>query len=575
MDPKLLLKFKELVDKELPGFDNFDGKYQAKIDKEREPKLKIEGQVPSLRKLKSKKDIGEGFYNLVSKNRIYVNPHINTRIKKLKDGNKKEYSKFCEMLGDVLSNSKTDKETFSKSIDDYITFRAKFKVIDKALFDILPAQGAVIILILVAMSMKDNSNTIMGNIKFFGIISEFFEHPKIFEDKSKNLESEYEWLSSLIESLYKAMKIEWNWQPRDLLDVQCILWIILKEKKKDGKDDQPANNIAVGDDPKVGQPKNLVFYGPPGTGKTYQTSEEAVIICDDKEFKDRNEYMERYRELTEQGRVKFVTFHQSFSYEDFIEGRQPKTEETRTGGGFSLEVVDGILKKIARVALKDKHNPYVLIIDEINRGNISKVFGELITLIEPDKRLGANNELKVRLPYSGDEFGLPSNIHFIGTMNTADRSIAQVDIALRRRFEFIEILPNPRIITNGLSDAEQQSLKDSLDGIELKDILKTLNQRIEYFEGRERQIGHSYFMGCKNKDDVDKVMRSRVVPLLAEYFFEDWSKVKATLGKASGDFLDEEELVCPPDYNEDYEKRYRYSLQQHEYPKDVYRKLIG
>ena len=571
MDPKLLLKFKELVYKELPGFDNFKGKYGAKIDKEREEKLKIRVRVPSIRKLKSRKDIGEEFYNLVSKNRIYVHPQMKIRIKKLKDGYKKEYDKFCKMLGDVLSNSKTDKETFSKSIDDYITFRTKFKAIDKALYDILPAQGAVIILILVAMSMKDNSNTIMGNIKFFGKISEFFEHPKIFEDKSKNLESEYEWLCSLINSLYNAMIKQWNWQPRDLLDVQCILWIILKEKKKEDE------SIGANDDlnyRRETESTNLIFYGPPGTGKTYRTSQEAVRICDGGFSADRVEYMTRYKELLAEKRIVFVTFHQSFSYEDFVEGRQPNTDRTSATGGLKLKVVDGILKKIASDAQNNKHNPYVLIIDEINRGNISKVFGELITLIEPDKRLGANNELKIRLPYSGNEFGLPSNIHFIGTMNTADRSIAQVDIALRRRFEFIEILPNPKIITNGLSDTEQQSLKDSLDGIELKDILDTLNQRIEYFEGRERQIGHSYFMGCKTKEDVDKVMHSRIVPLLAEYFFEDWSKVKATLGKASGDFLSEEELVCPPDYNEDYEKRYRYSLQQPEYPKDVYRKMI-
>jgi 5-methylcytosine-specific restriction protein B len=301
--------------------------------------------------------------------------------------------------------------------------------------------------------------------------------------------------------------------------------------------------------------QNLILYGPPGTGKTFISAEIAVRLCREPVPADRAQLMQAYQRLLAAGRIEFVTFHQSMAYEDFVEGRQPMTGsdsgENAGSAGFRLETVAGTFRRIARRAMTSPGNsqgsaapePFVLIIDEINRANISKVFGELITLIEPDKRLGQVNQLKVRLPYSQDEFGVPSNLHIIGTMNTADRSIALLDTALRRRFTFREMMPDPSALT---TQAEQT-------GIPLPSLLATLNERIEYLHDREHQIGHAYFTACLTRDHVDEVMRHKVIPLLAEYFFEDWAKIAAVLGDLEthereivGGFLKRSVLKPPP-----------------------------
>ena len=277
---------------------------------------------------------------------------------------------------------------------------------------------------------------------------------------------------------------------------------------------------------------NTIYYGPPGTGKTYIVSEKAASICKRKR--------DDYAELVEQGRIAFVTFHQSYSYEDFVEGIRPIINDKV--GAVKYEIRQGIFRQMCDRAEEYPDNNYVLIIDEINRANISKVFGELITLLEPDKRLGETNEIKVRLPYSGDEFGIPSNLYLIGTMNTADRSIALLDTALRRRFEFEEMMPKPNDLPIKTIDAE-----DGKDPIDLVKLLESLNKHIEYLYDRDHTIGHAFFWNVETLDDLSTVFRRKVIPLLQEYFYEDWKKIAQVINDA-GDgsaFLRVDELAPP------------------------------
>lgn len=426
--------------------------------------------------------------------------------------------------------------------------------------------------------------------------------------------------------------------------------------------------------PKKNIPLNQILYGPPGTGKTYHTIDKALeILCERGEIdsipQERDEKKALFDKFMEQGQIGFVTFHQSYGYEDFVEGIRPRlsgdNDESQISEKMEYEIRDGIFKSMCKKAnenyeksLKDssevkreielddlleqyatyieyelkegkepkfeskewttkmkiqgvhrlqngdfssimigtnkdsgvmqrltqkvikrdyekfkngeikdwndikpsyeskshRHGnagyyftlyesiaefekthyqvstiptlestfdnrlkPYILIIDEINRGNISKILGELITLLEPSKRKGNDEALEVKLPYSQEPFSVPNNLYIIGTMNTADRSIALLDTALRRRFEFIEMLP------------DSKELSTNCDGINLQKLLEAMNNRIEFLLDRERSIGHAFFIGVTNLNDLQAVFKHKILPLLQEYFYDDYAKINAVL----------------------------------------------
>lgn len=369
-------------------------------------------------------------------------------------------------------------------------------------------------------------------------------------------------------------------------------------------------------------PLNQIIYGPPGTGKTYNTVNKAIKITNP-EFnldKPRKEIKIEFDRLMSEGQIVFTTFHQSMSYEDFIEGIKPVTIDEK----ITYQVKDGIFKKVCQDAvtpnvsgfneayeqlkntlsdenkieiftptkkpfsislnsndnltlytgqskvkqgsltkeniqaqingdikrdywngyvegvcnyLRENYNyssttenivkNFVLIIDEINRGNVSQIFGELITLIEDDKRLGSPEALVVTLPYSKVKFGVPSNLYIIGTMNTADRSVEALDAALRRRFSFEEMPPNSKLIA---TDGELKETLGVLGEINLPSLLDIINHRIEKLLDKDHQIGHSYFISVKDLDGLKLAFKNKIIPLLQEYFFGDYGKIGLVLG---------------------------------------------
>lgn len=279
--------------------------------------------------------------------------------------------------------------------------------------------------------------------------------------------------------------------------------------------------------------KNSILYGPPGTGKTYYTAYYSVAICDGlsiEKLKEKSyaEVLDRFNTLKTEGRIAFTTFHQSYGYEEFIEGIRPVMAGEEEKKSIEYEIVPGVFKKFCDEASLVDDKPYVFIIDEINRGNISKIFGELITLIEGTKRKGETEGLSAFLPYSQEEFGVPNNVYILGTMNTADRSIALMDTALRRRFNFIEMMPDCRTV-------EDVVIRQNGKEVNVGDVLDIINRRIEFLFDREHTIGHAFFTSLKNGDSnsierLADIFKNSIIPLLQEYFYDDYEKIRLVLG---------------------------------------------
>ncbi|EOX0009883.1 McrB family protein [Campylobacter jejuni] len=410
---------------------------------------------------------------------------------------------------------------------------------------------------------------------------------------------------------------------------------------------------------------NQILYGSPGTGKTYHTIDKALEILGEN-LESRDEKKAKFDEYVKNGQIVFTTFHQSYGYEEFVEGIKPSLNSDENSQ-INYKVKDGIFKKLCKKALENRDDiesfnfyindlkektkedannpekyfqlpntkysiqyrggktfrikfddmsknhkdypvsidnieklyktsnideiynsayvkailnylksqglkdykekdekinlPYIIIIDEINRGNVSKIFGELITLIEPSKRLGNEEALELTLPYSGEKFGVPKNVYIIGTMNTADRSITSLDTALRRRFEFVEMMPNSDLLNNVFicKDVENPNEDEDYLGDDaktegyaeiLQNILISINKRIEFLLDREKTIGHAFFMSEAvkfNKNNwikpdeyeedwyvlsiskLKKVFQNKIIPLLQEYFYNDYALINAVL----------------------------------------------
>ena len=289
---------------------------------------------------------------------------------------------------------------------------------------------------------------------------------------------------------------------------------------------EPAKKPVDGYNTLLREKKNIILQGAPGVGKTYTTASIAVRLCNPNfsELEDHTKVMEEYERLRKSGQIAFCTFHQSMDYEDFVEGLKPEVQD----GHVTYQVESGIFKRICEQAHTTEDDafskPHVLIIDEINRGNISRIFGELITLLEADKRAGSKTHpITVTLPYSKENFSVPSNLYIIGTMNTTDRSTGSIDYAVRRRFAFITLKTDPEVIKASTKFKEENTRAKALalfkqingDGTgDSKSFIAT--HKAGDFDLEDLKVGHSYFL-AETLEALQMKMRYEVIPLLREY----------------------------------------------------------
>ena len=347
--------------------------------------------------------------------------------------------------------------------------------------------------------------------------------------------SEYEYALDFLDRVREEARRRGMDRPSTRLDAQSVVWHL---QGSQGAADHALERGSPGvptSTPPVRHDLNMILYGPPGTGKTWHTVARAMAVVENREVaeveqEDRAPVKRRFDEHRRAGRIEMVTFHQNTTYEDFVEGIRPvlaeprergaeTSAERRDTGEVQYELSRGVFRRIAERATLDPDRRYVLVIDEINRGNIARIFGELITLIEDSKRIGQDDEARVTLPGSKTEFGVPANLHVLGTMNAADRSIALLDTALRRRFVFEEMMPEP----------SHPRVGKDVDGVDCGKVLDAMNRRIAVLLDREHQIGHTYFLGIDTLAGLASTFRTRIVPLLQEYFYDDWEKIRAVL----------------------------------------------
>ena len=355
-----------------------------------------------------------------------------------------------------------------------------------------------------------------------------YKYLKYPPSRAKDAGSEYAYALGFLDRLLEEFHSRGFEILQNRMEAQSVVWYLNEYYFK--------HKLSLPPLPMALHNLNTILYGPPGTGKTWYTVTHAVAIVENREVEEigmisRGNIMEEYGKYRDTGQIEMITFHQNTTYEDFVEGIRPvltthtdNLTAAANGTEVQYELSPGVLRRITERAEANPDSRFVLIIDEINRGNIARIFGELITLIEDSKRLGQADEARVTLPVSNTSFGLPKNLYFLGTMNTADRSIALLDSALRRRFVFHEMMPDASLLKSNTVQIEES---DQI--IDCEKILNAMNRRITALLDREHQIGHTYFLKVDSLETLKKAFQNQVIPLLQEYFFDDWTKIRAIL----------------------------------------------